>query len=103
MIPIDSGPSNLPMVWDPSVSAEKQREIGLSFVSKLEFCNLPGMNSMFRVPTFNSTMNHVGKDSWEDVWDDLICPCVGSDENINLSGPQKELLTWHWKLGVALQ
>ena len=103
VIPIDSGPSNLPMVWDPSVSAEKQREIGQGFVSKLVFCNLPGMNSMFQVPTFNSTVNQVGKDSWEDVWDDLICPCVGSDQNINLSGPQRELLTWHWKLSVGMQ
>jgi hypothetical protein len=32
VIPIDSGPSNLPMVWNPSVSAEEQREIGLTFV-----------------------------------------------------------------------
>ena len=84
MIPIDSGPSNLPMVLDPLVSTEKQREIGLSFVSKLEFCDLPGMNSVFQVPTT----------SWEDDWKNLICPCVGSDENINLSGPWKELLTW---------
>jgi hypothetical protein len=92
-IPIDSGPSNLPMVWDPSVSAEKQREIDLSFVSKLEFCDLLGMNSVF----------HVTTSSWKDDWKNLICPCVGSDKNINLSGPQKELLTWHWKLGVSMQ
>jgi short-subunit dehydrogenase involved in D-alanine esterification of teichoic acids len=25
VIAIDSGPSNLPMVWDPSVSADKQK------------------------------------------------------------------------------
>jgi hypothetical protein len=40
VIPIDSGPSNLPMVWNPSMSAEEQREIGLNFVSRLEFCGL---------------------------------------------------------------
>jgi hypothetical protein len=103
VIPIDWGPSNLPMVWDPSVSAEKQREIGLSFVSKFEFCGFPGMTSVLQVPMLNSTVNKMANNSWEDVWEDLICPCVGSDENINLSGPQKELLTWYWKLGVVMQ
>jgi hypothetical protein len=33
----------------------------------------------------------------------FIGSCVGSDENINPSGPQKELLTWHWKLGFGMQ
>jgi hypothetical protein len=73
------------------MSAEKQRDIGLSIVSKLEFCDLPGMNSVFPVPILNSTMSKVVNKSWEDVWEDLICPCVGSDENINLSSPQKAL------------
>ena len=102
-IPIDSGPSNLPMIWNPSVSAEEQREIGLQFVSKLEFCDLPGMASMFQVPSFHFMVDRVGHCSWEDVWRDFICPCVGTEENTNLSGPQKELLTWHWKLGVGMQ
>ena len=26
-------------------------------------------------------------------------PCVGGNDNENLSMPQKELLLWHWKLG----
>ena len=56
-IPIDSGPSNLPMIWNPSVSAEEQREIGLQFVSKLEFCDLPGMSSMFQVSSFHSMVD----------------------------------------------
>ena len=103
VILINSGPSNLPMVWDPSVSAEEQREIGLHFSSKLESCDLPGMSSVFKVPSLKSTVDKVVQESWEDVWDALICPCVGTDENINLSGPQKELLTWHWKLGVGMQ
>ena len=85
------------------MSAEKQREIGLNFVSKLEFCDLPGMNSMFEVPTLNSTVNCIVKESCDNFWDDIICPCVGSDKNINLSDPQKELLMWNWKLGVGMQ
>ena len=28
--------------------------------------------------------------------------CVGSDDNENFSGPQKDLITWHWKLGIVI-
>ena len=101
VIPIDSGPSNLPMVWNPSVSAEEQREIGLNFISRLEFCGLSGVDSMFQFPSSQSTLNAV-HESLDDVWDNIICPCVGTEDNANLSGPQKELLTWHWKLGISM-
>jgi hypothetical protein len=102
-MPIDTGPSNLPMVWNPSVSAEGQMEIGLTFVSKLGICDLPGMSSMFQAfsPHFITDISE--SDSWEACWKDFIGPCVGTDGNANLSGPQKELLTWHWKLGISMQ
>ena len=102
MIPIDSGISNLPMVWNPSVSAEKQREIGLTFVSRLEFCGLSGVDSMFQFPSSKSTFNTAVHELLDDVWETNICPCIGKEDNANLSGPQKELLTWHWKLGVGM-
>ena len=28
--------------------------------------------------------------------------CVGSNENQNVTDPQKELLIWHWKLGISM-
>ncbi len=28
--------------------------------------------------------------------------CIGASENENLSTPQKELLKWHWKLGISM-
>ena len=103
VIPIDSGPSNLPIVWNPSVSAAEQREICLNFVSKLEFCDLPGVSSMFHVPLPLFMDNTFHRNSWEGVWLDLICPCIGTTENTNLSDPQRELLTCHWNLGVSMQ
>jgi hypothetical protein len=33
----------------------------------------------------------------------LFCPCVGDDANKNLSGPQRELLLWHWQLGCSMR
>ena len=32
----------------------------------------------------------------------MCCPCVGEDANTNLSGPQRELLAWHWKLSCSM-
>jgi hypothetical protein len=70
--------------------------------SKLEFSDLPGMLSIFQVPSLCSTVMRVAYE-WEHVWEDLICPCVGSEANTNPSCRQKELLRWHWKLGVGMQ
>ena len=33
----------------------------------------------------------------------MCCPCVGDDASANLTGPQRELLLWHWKLGCSMQ
>ena len=30
-------------------------------------------------------------------------PSIGDSENSNLTNPQKELLLWHWKLGIGMQ
>ena len=32
----------------------------------------------------------------------MCCPCVRNDSNANLTGPQRELLLWHWKLGISM-
>ena len=33
----------------------------------------------------------------------LVLQCVGDVENENLSAAQRELLLWHWKLGIGMQ
>ena len=86
IIPVDNGTSNLFMVWDPSVSSQTQKELGLKFVSR-SCSDIPGL-STFSTPAFS-----VG----------MVCQCVWTDDNVNLSGPQRELLTWHWRLGVGMQ
>ena len=32
----------------------------------------------------------------------MWCPCVGFEENVNLTNAQKKLLLWHWKLGITM-
>jgi hypothetical protein len=33
----------------------------------------------------------------------LVLQCVGSVENENLTAAQREILLWHWKLGIGMQ
>ena len=33
----------------------------------------------------------------------MCCPCVGDDATVNLIGPQRELLLWHWTLGCSMK
>jgi len=33
----------------------------------------------------------------------LVLKCVGDVENENLTAPQRELLLWHWRLGIGMQ
>ena len=56
----------------------------LEFVSNLEFCDLPGMSIMFQVSCPHAMVNRVDHNSWEDVWKDFICPCVGTKHNMEL-------------------
>ena len=32
----------------------------------------------------------------------MCCPCVGIEENLNLTNAQKELLLWHWISGISM-
>ena len=32
----------------------------------------------------------------------MCCPCVDIEENVNLTNAKKELLLWHWKLGINI-
>ena len=32
----------------------------------------------------------------------MFYPCMGDDSNANLTNPQRELLLWHWKLGMSM-
>lgn len=67
------------MVWDPSVFSQTQKALGLKLVSRLDCCNVPDL-SAFSTPAFS---------------DGMVCECVRTDDNVNFSGPQMDILTWH--------
>ncbi len=36
------------------------------------------------------------------IYSKICYPCIGTTPNVNLSGHQKELLFWHWKLEISM-
>ena len=98
-IPIDKGGTNLPIVRDSFVSNNMKKKLAHNFRSALlatgintaldYFANV----SVHRAVSTSSSLNGIFSSF----------PCVGGRENENLSMPQKELLLWHWKLGIGMQ
>ena len=103
---IDQERSNLPMVHNCAVSAQEMKEHGPHIRSAL--------------PQYKRQVDFLG--GWSDehfkrwklstiaVEQDFGHYCCGSahatpnvaiDANVNLSSAQKELLLWHWKLGIG--
>ena len=60
---------------------------------------------------FLGSWSHRNFDGWKistvkdefDCYAGFIGPCVSADANANLTGTQKELLLWHWKLGISMR
>ncbi len=89
----------MPIVCDSFVSDKIKKKLALKFRSALiatgiyaaldYFANV----SVHRAVSTSSRMQRIFSSF----------PCVGGLENKNLSMPQKELLLWHWKLGIGMQ
>ena len=106
-IPIDRQVSNVPMVYNCGVTAQEMKNHGPFIRSAL-----PAYEKM--VDCMGSC-NEANFTSWkmatEIVNDEFehyknmgfMLPNVGLDANKNLSSAQKELLLWHWKLGISMQ
>jgi hypothetical protein len=93
---------NLPAVFDSFVSDEAKKALAGTMRSGLAHARL-GILDFFH----NNDLGDIGRTSKNDSTDlehhSLFCgPCVGSQADKNLSGPQKKLLRWHWKLGISM-
>ena len=94
-IPIEVKGSNLPMIYNVACSDKQREEIGPHFRSALTA----------------HTLNFYSP--WKLVEDDVefefnhlkavMGSCVTDVTNQNLTRGQKELLLWHWKLGISMQ
>jgi hypothetical protein len=105
---IDGQASNVPMVMDCSVSADEMRDHAPHICSalpqyerKVDF--LGGWNERhfqhwkMASTAIDSEFGHYCGTA------NYGCGNVSGDANQNLTGAQKELLLWHWKLGINMQ
>ena len=91
-ITIDKTNTNLPMIYDVACSDTEKKEIGHHFRSAYTLGFTEKWN--VEIEDFDYEFGTMAQ---------MLCPCVGSDANENLSRGQKELLLNHWKLGINMQ
>ena len=93
---------NLPVVFDSYVSPKVKKTLASSMRSGLCHTRLNALD-FFQDTSFEdrricAPLSHIGPEHYN-----RFCgPCVGANGNENLSAPQKELLKWHWKLGISM-
>ena len=95
-IPIDKPNSNLPIIHNVFCSDMEREKIGHHFRSAIKsWDRYLGFRQKWRV----------GVEEFDYEFEaaaQMICPCVGTDANTNLTRAQKELLLWHWRLGISM-
>jgi hypothetical protein len=98
-IPIDRGGTNLPIVRDSFVSDKIKKKLAHKFRSALIATGIYAALDYFANVSVNRAVSTSSR--MQGIFSSF--PCVGGLENENLLMPQKELLLWHWKLGIGMQ
>ena len=98
-IPIDRNATNLPVVHNSFMSKKVKREHASKFRSALHATGLYAALDYFANVSVDQNLSTLSRKQGPVS----SFPCVGGLKNENLSMPQKELLLWHWKLGIGMQ
>ena len=102
-ISIDREGGNVPTIFNTAVSRKEIAKIGPRVRSALPRAEqrtdfLGGWSadnfSAWKVKTVCDEFDHYAG---------FCGPCVASQDNVNLTAAQKELLLWHWKLGISMR
>jgi hypothetical protein len=93
---------NLPIVFDSYVSPKAKKTLASTMRSGLCHTRLNALD-FFQENTLQdlricAPLGFTGSKHYSH----FCGPCVSTTENENLSAPQKELLKWHWKLGISM-
>lgn len=108
-IPIDRESSNVPMVFNCGVTAKEMRLHGPHIRSALpkyeRMIDCLGSWSAAHFRSWKIATEAIVDLEFEQVGKAMgfSAPCVGVEDNKNLSSAQKEVLLWHWKLGISMQ
>jgi hypothetical protein len=109
VIPIDRDGVNLPIVKDSWVSSQEKARYGPQLRSAMGraganeldiFGDLQSIDKGKYIPSTQNDSDMIEEEF--EHYSHFCGPCVGHADNDNLSGPQKELLLWHWKLGISM-
>ena len=87
--PIDPH-SNLPLAHDCACTAQEKAKYGPRLCAAVVDTFLNFKDIVVEPIDVNHNCKH------------SCCTCVADETNQNLSGPQKELLLWHWKLSINM-
>ena len=98
-IPIDRGGTNLPIVHDSFVSNKIKKKLAHNFRSALIATGVCTALDYFANVSVNRAVSTSSR--LRGIFSSL--PCVGGHVNENLTMAQKELLLWHWRLGIGMQ
>ena len=96
-ITINQGLTNFPVVHDSFVSEKAKR--GLGPLMRLGLCQtrMPVLDFFGEIDKVVSSIFTQSDQTFFPCF-----PCIGDSENKNLTSPQRELLLWHWKLGINM-
>ena len=108
-IPVDICGTNLPVVHNSFVTEHQKRAIGPQMRSSLAYSRLSkldifgDMNTIRYLQDMDISSEQMKiEHEFEHNYSNFCGTYVRAPENKNLSGPQKYLLLWHWKLGVSM-
>jgi hypothetical protein len=92
---------NLPVVFDSFVSGKAKKALASNMRSGLCHTRLNALDFFH-----DNDLCNLGRSPQNSVLDlehfsIFYGACVGAAENENISAAQKELLKWHWKLGIG--
>ncbi len=96
-IDIIRGQANLPVVHDSFVSEKAKRGLAPLFWSGMCQTGFSVLDFFGEIERFVSSIVSNAESNCFPCF-----PCVGDAENANLTSPPRELLLWHWKLGMIM-
>ncbi len=98
-IPIDIFESNVPIVQNSMYYEAEKKKYEFSLGGNINFA---GRHHFLDALLCGTTPTNETLDRELSTYSEICWPFVGTAFNANLSGPQKELLIWHWKPGNSM-
>ena len=94
--PIDHNNCNLPIIANTACIMKELDVVEPHFKSSIASFNHKSVFTDHQTVEVNEIKCEI------DFYFKMCCPCVGVEENANLTDTQKELLLWHCKLGESM-